>query len=352
MATTITRGRLRRLAEIRPETGRVLSVYLDLDPSQFATPPARATQINAALTEADRLIEAAKDELSHDALIALRQDAARIREELDPAGLGAGGTRGLAVFACGPAGVFEIVRLPDPVETKVVLAETAHIQPLATAGDHERWCVVLASSQDGRIFMGDEGGLEDVDRVYEELAFDSNTGNGQWAERRMQTTWQRERREHLEHVAEHIFRTLKATPFDRLVISAPDPLVHDLEALLHPYVAERLVGRITVDVEHVNAGAVLEAARPVFEQVRRDHERELVDRLRAGLGREEGRAAAGVEAVRDALAQARVETLLLEPRTPHEDLVERALEQAANVLVLRHHPDLGPLGGVAALLRF
>ena len=352
MATTITRGRLRRLAEIRPETGRVLSVYLDLDPSQFATPPARATQINAALTQAERLIDDARDDLSHDDLVALRADVTRIREELDPSGLGAGGTRGLAVFACGPAGLFEIVRLPDPVETRVVLAETASIQPLATAGDHERWCVVLASSQDGRIFLGDEGGLEEVDRVYEELTFDSNTGNGQWAERRMQTTWQRERREHLDHVAEHIFRTLKNTPFDRLIISAPEPMDHDLEALLHPYVAERLAGRIRIDVENVNADAVLEAATPVFEAVRREHEREIVERLRAGIGREDGRAAAGVEAVREALEQARVETLLLEPRTPHEDLIERALEQAAEVLVLRHHPDLGPLGGVAAVLRF
>jgi peptide chain release factor subunit 1 len=352
MATTITRGRLRRLAELRPETGRVLSVYLDLDPSEFATPPARATQINAALTKAEHLIEELKDELTHDEHVALREDATRIREALDPAGLGAGGTRGLAVFACGPADVFEIVRLPDAVETRVEVGETAYIQPLAVTGDSERWCVVLASSQDGRIFMGDEGGLDEVDRVYEELTFDSNTGNGQWAERRMQNTWARERKEHLEHVAEHLQRTLKTRPFDRLIISAPEPMDHDLEALLHPYVKERLAGRIRVDVENVNADAVLAAAAPVFEQVRREHEREVIERMRAGVGREDGRAVAGLEAVREALEQARVEVLLLEPRTPHEAEVEKALEQSAEVLVLRHHPDLGPLGGIAAVLRF
>ena len=352
MATTITRGRLRRLAELRPENGRVLSVFLDLDPSEFATPPARATQINALLTEAEHLVEEQKDQLSHDEHMALREDCARIREALDPDGLGAGGTRGLAIFACGPAGLLEIVRLPDPVESRVVLGESPYIEPLAMSGETERWCVALVNSRDGRVFIGDEGGLEEVDRVYDELTYDSNTGNGGWAERRMQNIVARERKEHLEHVAEHLMQTLRTRPYDRLIISAPEPLDNDLDALLHPYVKERMAGRITVDVENVNADAVLEAARPVFEQVRKDHEREALERLRAGLGRPDGRAAAGIDDVRAALEQARVEILLLEPRTPHEEAVEKAIEQAAEVLVLRHHPDLGPLGGIAAVLRF
>jgi hypothetical protein len=352
MATTITRGRLRRLAELRPETGRVLSVFLDLDPSEFATPPARATQINAMLTEAEHLIEERKDELSHDEHMALREDCTRIREALDPEGLGAGGTRGLAIFACGPADLLEIVRLPDPVESRVVLGESPYVEPLAMSGETERWCVALVNSRDGRIFIGDEGGLDEVDRVYDEPAFDSNTGNGGWAERRMQNTVARERKEHLEHVADHLMRTLRNTPYDRLIISAPEPLDSELETLLHAYVSERLAGRISVDVENVNADAVLEAARPVFEQVRRDHEQAVIERLRAGLGRPDGRAVAGADDVRAALEQARVEILLLEPRTPHEEAVEKALEQAAEVLVLRHHPDLGPLGGIAAVLRF
>jgi peptide subunit release factor 1 (eRF1) len=352
MATTITRGRLRRLAELRPETGRVLSVFLDLDPSEFATPPARATQINSMMIEAERLIEEQKDQLTHDEHMALREDATRIRQELDPDGLGAGGTRGIAVFACGPAGLFEIVRLPDPVESRVVLGESPFIEPLAMSGETERWCVALVNSRDGRIFIGDEGGLEEVDRVYDEPAFDSNTGNGGWAERRMQNTVARERKEHLEHVAEHLFQTLRHTPYDRLIVGAPEQFASDLEGLLHPYVSERLAGRITVDVENVNAEGVLEAATPVFEEVRRTHEREVLERLRAGLGREGGRAAAGVQDVRAALEQARVEVLLLEPRSPFESEIEKAIEQAAEVLVLRHHPDLGPLGGIAAVLRF
>ena len=38
----LTRTRLRALADARAEKGRVVSVYLNLDPTHFATQPARA----------------------------------------------------------------------------------------------------------------------------------------------------------------------------------------------------------------------------------------------------------------------------------------------------------------------
>ena len=65
MATTITRDHLRRLAEIKPERGRVLSVILNLDPAEFATPPARSTAVTSVLTQAAHRIEEA-DGLDHD----------------------------------------------------------------------------------------------------------------------------------------------------------------------------------------------------------------------------------------------------------------------------------------------
>ena len=37
MAEPITQARLRALSAVHPEQGRVLSVFLNLDPAQFAT---------------------------------------------------------------------------------------------------------------------------------------------------------------------------------------------------------------------------------------------------------------------------------------------------------------------------
>ena len=109
-AQSTTRGRLRRLAELRPERGRVLSIFFNLDPSEFATPPARATEINSVVTAAAHKVEEA-DGLEHDERAALRADVERVREVLQGSDVASNGTHGLAVYACGPADLLEIVRL-------------------------------------------------------------------------------------------------------------------------------------------------------------------------------------------------------------------------------------------------
>ena len=114
----------------------------------------------------------------------------------------------------------------------------------------------------------------------------------------------------------------------------------------------------------------------------RSREREALDRLAQGVG-SGGRGAAGLAQVLAAVNEARVEILLVargltaagvcDPATgllyatpeevpdgatatPVADVVEkaieRAIEQSAEVMGIRHHDDLGPLGGIGAVLRY
>ena len=55
-AQTLTRGRLRRLADVHPDKGRVLSVFMNLDPSELPTPAARSSAVTSILTEAARRV--------------------------------------------------------------------------------------------------------------------------------------------------------------------------------------------------------------------------------------------------------------------------------------------------------
>ena len=59
------RDQLRQLAELRLDRPLVLSLYLNLDPSEFATPPARKTAVRSLLDEAERRFRDANG-LSHD----------------------------------------------------------------------------------------------------------------------------------------------------------------------------------------------------------------------------------------------------------------------------------------------
>src|SRR4051794_3265611 len=101
---------VRRLAELRLDRPVGVSLYLDLDPAAFATPPARATAARSLLDDADRRVRE-RDGLSHEEKVGLRASIDRAREYLEN-DLTANGTRAVAVFAAESAGLFEALKLP------------------------------------------------------------------------------------------------------------------------------------------------------------------------------------------------------------------------------------------------
>jgi peptide chain release factor subunit 1 len=352
MADTLTRTRLRRLAEFTPEHGRVLSVYLNLDPSEFATPPARASAISSVMNAAQHKVEKADGDLPHDDRMALRADVDAVRGVLEQPDIADAGTRAVAVFACGPAGLLETVRVRRPLESRVVIDDTLFIQPLTRALVGGLWCVLLANRRSARIFTGTPEQLDESDRIEDDVH--SQHRQGGWSQARFQRSIEEEVRDHLTHTAAVVFDLFKRDGFDHLLIGAPDETVGDLERKLHPYLKERLAGHVRVSVEDSSVDEVrAEAARGIEEHERR-RERELLDRLEQGLGAG-GRAAAGADDVLGCLEEGRVDTLLLaedfRASGVAERATEKALESSAEVVVVRHH-DLGPHDGIAALLRY
>ena len=87
-ANDITRERLRRLAGIRGGEAKVLSLFLNLDPREFATAPARSTEVRSVLDRAARLIRE-DGALAPTARASLHADLERIQAELGKGGLDA-----------------------------------------------------------------------------------------------------------------------------------------------------------------------------------------------------------------------------------------------------------------------
>jgi peptide chain release factor subunit 1 len=377
-ANTITRDRLRRLADVKPERGRVLSVFLNLDPTEFATPAARSTAITSVLAEAAHRAEQAEG-LEHAEREALKADVERVREALTSTDIAQNGTRAVAVYACGPAGLLEVVRLSRPVESTVKLDRSPYLEPLVGDAGEDRWCILLVNRRNARFFVGDSGGLEETDRVEDDVH--SQHDQGGWSQSRYQRGVEKEKDDHLVHVAEVAFDAYKRRGFDRLLVGAPDELVNDLEGKLHSYLRERIAARVHLDVENSTIDDVRTAANEAIEAWRSRCEREALDRLTEGVGRG-GRGAAGIAGVLEALNEHRVEVLLVADgfRSPGgrdpdtgmlhagdegpdgkalehcenivEPAIEKAIEQSAKVIKVRHHDDLGPLGGIGAVLRY
>jgi hypothetical protein len=377
-ANEITPERLRRLAGTKTGDGKVLSVFMNLDPSQFGTAPARSSQVRSLLDRAALLVR--EDEgLSHGEREALKADLARV-ERLLEGDLDAKGAHGLAVYSSSAANLFEVLRLGTPVDYDVVIADTPCIEPLTRMPPSESWCVLLANRRVARLFCGTPPALEEIALVQDDVHGQHDQGG--WSQARYQRGIDKEVADHLRHTAETAFERLKDRLPTGMLVGGPQELIGDLEAALHPYLAERLAGRIDLDVENSNADQVIAAAMLHIQAAVRTREDDALARLVQGFST--GGAVGGLPDVLRVLQERRVEALLVDRgfREPGrlcptcellasegdtcpidgsaldpvadvvEAAVERAITQSADVLVLDDRPELGPHRHIAAVLRF
>ena len=369
------RDRLRSLAELRLDRPVVLSLYLNLDPSQFATPPARKTAVRSLIDEAERRLRE-RNGLTH-------EDKSELQASLEHAtdflqnDLPSDGAHALAVFASEGTGLFEALKLPRSVPNRVAIGHSPLVGPLARIARRERWCVTLVNRRDARIFRGGPDGLREVQRIHDDVSGQHDQGG--WSQARYQRSVDKEKDDHLKSTCDALLRHFKRQPFQRLLVGGPRELVIDFEHKLHHYLSERLAGRIEVDVEHSSPDQVLEAARPLIEELEQQREREVLEKLGE-------RGACGIADVLPALNERRVELLILDEQFGGvtgvqclecgwlglegdtcpadgsetvslddltEAMIELAVQQSADVLAVHHEREtLERYGGAAALLRF
>ena len=373
---------LRRLADLRPDGARVLSLFLNLDPSEFATPPARATEARSLIDQAERQARDADGDIGQDAQKALRKDIERARDYLNR--LSADGAHGLAVFACEPAGLFEAIKLPRPIETRAVVDDSPFVEPLAELAMRGSWAVLLVNRQVARMLRGSPDQLTELPPIEDEVH--GRHDQGGWSQARYQRGVDQEVRWHLQRAAEVAFRRWKRSPFECVLLGGPEETVSEFETLLHPYLSERVAGHFRVDVENTTPDQIRDAAAPLIAEIDERREREALDRLEEGV--ETGkRGVAGLEPTITALNERRVETLLLGDRFDAEGVfcrqcgwvgtdleltecpadgaplehrdniaenaVELAIVQSASVMRVRHHGErLESRGSIGAVLRF
>jgi peptide chain release factor subunit 1 len=362
---------LRRLAELRPDDGKVVSIYLNLDPTEFASGAARSTAINSVLDRAGR---AAREQAP-----AVRVNVERVREAFK--GLDFQGAHGMAVFAAGED-MLEVIKLPRPVDNVVVIDDSPYIEPLVEVQSEARYGVMLVNRQTARIFRGSRDRLDEVVRIEDEVH--GRHDQGGWSQARYQRSVDKEVQDHLKRAADALLKRHKRRPFDALFVGAPEAVYKEFLERLHPYLKKRVAGRIDVDVEHTGVDEVQQAAEPAISAYERKLEKEALDRLEEARGTG-GRAAIGLEDTLTALNEQRVEILLLQEnfdaagiccpqcgwlgpsgitacpadgtatvgRDDITDLaVRRAITQSAQVVRVRDDERLEPMGSIAAVLRF
>jgi peptide chain release factor subunit 1 len=367
--------RVRRLSELRADRPVVLSLYLDLDPAEFAAPPARESAVRSLINEARKQIEA--PEVDHEDQKVLRAGLERAETFLQN-DLPTEGVRSLAVFVSEPLGLFESIALPQPLPNRIALGHTPLVAPLAEPAIRERWCVVLVNRDVGRVLVGDRFELAEAAELKDDTHGQHQQGG--WSQARYQRAVEKEVEEHFRAVAERVVRLYDRSPFHHLLIGCPHELLGDFRSELRTDVADRFAGELDVDVATASADDVRAAMAPILEEHDERLEREAFERLGGPL------TANGTGDVLQALNERRVETLMIDDTRSEpgricpacgllgtagaatcpadgtatdevEDLrepaIELALQQDAAVLPIRRRTDqLRAAGGMAALLRF
>jgi peptide chain release factor subunit 1 len=291
-------------------------------------------------------------------------------------------TRGLAFFACSASDLWEVIELPMPVRSQLVINHAPAVGQLeSVVQEHEPIGVLLADKQRARLFVFEGGLLVERSELLDELPRDLDT-RGERERGTPDAHVQELAHQHLRNAARAAFDLWQARGFHHLAIGAPDPIAKELEGNLHPYLRERLCGRIRIGVG-ASSAEVMKAAEVVEAEVERKKEAEVVARVReaAITGR---RGVAGLARTLEALHGRRVERLvvskgyaeegwrcpetgalaLVGPTNPVngvrmvrvtdvvEDAIEEALSQGVPVTICVGNADLDVLGRIGALLRY
>ncbi len=349
----IDQQELRRLGRLGGPGRRVLSVYLAIHPPHASGPHVRRVELGALLSEAERQLRqhavgGARAEQGLSACLA------RVRAALgDAPVLDLDHTAQAIAIFCEDAGellAYALRRSPD-FAVAAAFREAATVGPLVEALTGPRWAVALVSRKHGRIFAGTETALVEVSDVDDDVH--RWHAQGGWSQARFQRGIEKEAKDHVGHVCERLFAVHRSRPIDRLAIGGPTEIRPLVEDGLHPYLRERLVGHIEVDVERATAEQVLEQVGALMAEERAQREREAIGKVMEGLGTG-SRSVAGPDDVLTALDDRRVATLLVS-RGSTGDGVERAIEdalaQSAEIVVVESEA-LDSLGEVAALLRY
>jgi peptide chain release factor subunit 1 len=380
MADSVTWDLLRELAEFRAGRGCALSFYVKLDPSEVPTQREIVSRVTSLLDDAHRKGESIRPELSHDERAALREDLEHVRSwfetEFDRRGI-----HGAAVFVAGLDNIFRPLSLSDSVPDLARLGRSFALTPLVPLVGCAGGAIVVAVGRErGSLYRVTYGGLLELADMTEEQL--NRHDQGGWSQANYQRHVDEHTKEHLKDVAEELARRVRELRASDVVVVGADETRAQFIDLLPADARKAVVGAAHAEA-HAGPNELYDVSAPLLREARLLRERGGVARWREATATE-GRGVAGWDDTLAAASDARVDVLLLREGANHEayqcpqcgrasatggpcpldgsemeetedgaDLaVHQTLTHGGSVLPIEASPDLDPVQGIGALLRF
>lgn len=388
---------IRRLTDIGPTEHWVVSCYLKLEPrdrsrGKYLIKFKNREKALLAGLEARGLTREERQQVA--------RDLERIREHLEhPSALPPG--RGIAIFACGPLGVFDAVPLPLVFRSRLVVDHSPLVRELAALdSEFGRLLCAAYDRTAARFFEVSTEGVAELPGLTADDASRTARFHGQSSARQERGGVRRgtprgprapgehnfnqrireEKQRHYAMVAQRLFDLTRERGGVRgIVLAGAKADVGAVENHLHPYVADAVIGTTRLNAKAATESDVLDAVLDLRSETERDWERRHLDELKEGLGT--GWALNGVTATLAALGRGQVRTLLVDAADQRpgyrcdddgrlavsaeacagaaepvpdvlDEAIEEALRQGAHVDVVEDADVRRHVDGLACLLRF
>lgn len=365
---------LNELVAFRSESSPVLSLYLNVDPTQQTT-----DQYKLSLRS---LLKGVVDQARPD-------DVEAMETYFDFAYDWQG--RGVAVFSCQDADFWRSYPLAVPVHNYAHVGHRPFIKPLTDVLDaYGRYGVILVDSEGARMFLFSLGELvETTGTLGEQVRRTKHGGASGVAGMRGGMTVRTARRgeavvqRNLKEMAEATDAFCASNGCTRLVLGGTEANVSQFLDTLPKVVQDKVIGTFTIDSD-ASVAEIQARSMDLIEEVAQEREIQLVEEMVANWRRGSG-AAVGLSDTLAALQEHRASILLIAVgyeasgyrcqncrylmlaereecplcggAVEHvQDLVEtmthRALEQGVEVEIVRGNQTLEDAGSVGALLRY
>lgn len=352
---------LRRLAAVPPGPYRVVSCYLKLEPRD-------KTRGKYLIKMKNRVREAlgavGRQRLDRGVAEGVAADLERTRAYFEEPGR-LPSARGIALFACTPLGLFEVVPLPHVHRSRLRVEPIPLMRELVALEQEFGTILVAACDRTGaRFFEVTAFEVRELPSLIAGATRASKFHGGRQAKRGMMlgggfgehnyhSRIREEKHRHYARVADYIYQVHQQRPLTGLAVAGVGVDAAALVPHLHTYLHDLLLGVVKLNPKQASPTAVRDASLSLRDQRERAWELAHAGAVKDGLAT--GWAVSGVDATWKALAKGQVRILLADgndddPRL--DEAVEEALRQRAQVDVLYDEKARRAVDGLAALLRF
>lgn len=302
----ITRETIRELAAFESSEGCAITFYY-----QPSTPQDKSHRGESILVK-DRIREALREAEREGAKTACtRQDLRKILDIAER--LHGNGRKAKAIFADASKGVWHEFDLPTWLPgTQLIVNRRFHLKPLASILEKvPTVSVCLMDRTKARLFRYQNQKTEEMGDFFNQLPRRGKSDG--WAgydaghaERHVLN----DAKQHYKFVADTLLEMFERGGFDMLAIGCHDEQWADIESVLHPYLAQRLLGHFRIDPTVASPEQVRAQTEKLLDVHLVSRRQELVKEV-LGEAHRNARGAIGLRRVLRSLESGEVQTLLL-----------------------------------------